>query len=102
MAPAKERRQSPQKGVTPRQDDAQGDFAVVGGVCLSGGHHGAVALVGENSQGDQRNDAYRVKRALRLLCGCVIHTLAQRAPQSTHHLSGMHAQIRSVVHLIGP
>lgn len=75
MAPAKERRHSPQEGISPRQDDAQGDFAVVGGVCLSGGHHGAVALIGENSQGDQGNDAYRVKRTQRFLSTCVIHTL---------------------------
>lgn len=61
-APAKERRQGPYEGVDPRQHDAQRDLSVVGGICLSGGHHSAVALIGEDSQGDQGNDAYSVDK----------------------------------------
>lgn len=62
-APAKEWRHGPDEGVDPRQGDAQQSFTVVGGVCLGGGHHGAVALVGEHSQGDQGHNAYRIDRA---------------------------------------
>lgn len=51
-APAKERWHGPDEGVDPWQGDAQGDLTVVGGVRLSGGHHGAVALIREDSQGD--------------------------------------------------
>lgn len=57
VAPAKERRQGPEEGVHPRQGDAQGNFTVVGGVRLSGGHHGAVALIGEDSKGDEGYNA---------------------------------------------
>lgn len=57
-APAKERWHGPDEGVDPGQGDAQGDLAVIGRVCLSGGHHGAVALVGQHGQGDQGHDAY--------------------------------------------
>ncbi|TNN81449.1 hypothetical protein EYF80_008221 [Liparis tanakae] len=63
VAPAKERRHSPDEGVDPGQGDAQVDLLVVGGVRLSGRHHGAVALIGEDGQGDQGDDAYRVDRA---------------------------------------
>jgi len=40
---------------------------VIGGVCLSGGHHGTVALIGEDGQGDQGHDAYSVYRKQRQL-----------------------------------
>ncbi len=62
-APAKEWRQRPDEGVDPGQGDAQGDLTVVGRVGLGGGHHGAVALIGKDSQGDQGHDAYKVDRA---------------------------------------
>lgn len=62
-APAKEWWQGPEEGVYPGQGDSQGDLTVVGGVRLSGGHHGAVTLVGEDGQGDQGHDAYMVDRA---------------------------------------
>lgn len=61
-APAKQRWQGPDERVDPGQKDAQGDFAVIGWVCLSRGHHGAVALVGQDSQGDQGHDSYKVER----------------------------------------
>ena len=56
-APPEERGHGPEQGVGPGQDDAQGHFAVVGGVGLGGAHHGAVALVGKHGQRDQRHDA---------------------------------------------
>lgn len=57
VAPAKERWQGPEEGVDPGQRDAQGNFTVVGGIRLGGGHHGAVALIGEDSEGDEGHDA---------------------------------------------
>lgn len=62
-APAKEWWQGPDEGVDPGQGDAHEDLTVIGWVCLSGGHHGAVALIGQDSQGDQGHDAYKVERA---------------------------------------
>lgn len=57
LAPTEERWHGPDEGVDPGQGDTQGDLTVVGGVCLSGGHHGAVALIGEDSQGDEGHNA---------------------------------------------
>lgn len=63
-APAEERRHGPGEGVEPGQCDAQGDLHVVGGVGLGGGHHGAVALVGEDGEGDEGHDACGGDRTL--------------------------------------
>lgn len=56
MAPTYEWRRGPGKGVDPGQGNAQRDLTVVGGVRLSGDHHGAVALIGEDSQGNEGHD----------------------------------------------
>lgn len=61
-APAEQRRQGPDEGIDPGQDDAQRDFAVVGRVGLSRCHHGAVALVGQDGQGDQGHDTCKTER----------------------------------------
>lgn len=57
MTPAKERWQGPEERVYPGQGDPQGNFTVVGGVRLGRGHHGAVALIGEDSKGDEGHNA---------------------------------------------
>lgn len=61
-APAEEGRQGPDQGVDPGQYDAQWGLTVVRSVSLGRGHHGAVALIGEDGQGDQRHDAWGVER----------------------------------------
>lgn len=67
VAPAKERWHGPDERVDPGQDDAKGDLPIVGGVRLCRAHHGAVALIGEDSQGDQGHDACRTDRTHTLI-----------------------------------
>lgn len=76
MTPSKKRGQSPDEGIDPRHNDAQGALTVVGGVCLSGCHYGAVALIGEDCQGDQGHDA----------CSRMERTHSEREPLNTFYI----------------
>lgn len=55
-APAQQRRHGPGHGVKPGEADPCQRWAEVSTVCSSRRHHGAVALVGQNSQGDEGNN----------------------------------------------
>lgn len=61
-APAEERRHRPDQRVDPGQGDAQARLAVVGRVGLGRGHHGAVALEGQDRQRDQGHDSCEAER----------------------------------------
>lgn len=86
-APSKEWRHGPDEGVDPGEGDAQGDLAVVGRVRLSGGHHGAVALIGEDSQGDQGHDACRVERAQTYIGIHYMQFRNRNTARRTYHIS---------------
>lgn len=57
FAPAQQRRNSPGHRVQPGEADPCQHWAVVSAVGHSGRHHGAVALVGQNGQGNQGDNA---------------------------------------------
>lgn len=56
-APAQQRRYSPGHGVEPGEADPAEHRAVLPAAGYSGRHHGAVTLVGQNGEGNQRDDA---------------------------------------------
>lgn len=57
FAPAQQRRYSPDHRIEPGEADPSQRWAVVSAVSYSGRHHGAVTLVGQNGEGNQRDDA---------------------------------------------
>lgn len=59
FAPTQQRRHSPGHRVEPREADPCQRWAEVSAIGHGGRHHGAVTLVGQNSQRNQGHDAWR-------------------------------------------
>lgn len=57
-APAQQRRHGPGQRVEPGEADPCQHWPVISVAGYGGGHHGAVALVGQDGEGDQRDDAW--------------------------------------------